>query len=61
MCEVIQLLKDLEPEVEEAATLPLAGLVLETYNYACYAGKTDGVANQLLMSLSPSVKRKEHA
>ncbi len=57
----IQLLKDLEPEVREAATLPTAGLVLDAHNYACYTEKTDGEANQLLMSLSPSVKRIEHA
>ena len=39
----------------------MAGLVLETHKSECYTEKTDGDANQLLMSLSPSVINKQHS
>ena len=42
------------------ATLPVAGLVLDNHKSECYAEKTDGDANQLLMSLSPSVINTQH-
>ena len=39
----------------------MAGLVLETHKSECYTEKTDGDANQLLMSLSPSVSKGQHS
>ena len=39
----------------------MAGLVLDTHKSECYTEKTDGNANELLMSLSPSVINKQHS
>ena len=39
----------------------MAGLVLETHKSECYTEKADGDANELLMSLSPSVINKQHS
>jgi hypothetical protein len=45
----------------QPATLLQAGLVLEAHKSECYDEETDGDADQLLMSLSPSVINKQHS